>query len=195
MIRRHFLVFVQAAFLLGCSNSVANDNSQPPQMPAGSAIITTQGGVVTLPNVATVTFPANSFSVPTQVQISQVPTQALDEDFSGIISLFSASSVSSSSVQVSMGTSQPAGLVNVTLVAPALYTSGRPRGFQVGIMAAVENEGDMELVYPTFELVHASVDQTLSTASIDIDAGFFSRQDTAGRHLGIFTLVLRPGPN
>jgi hypothetical protein len=142
----------------------------PPPAPApGTGVIGASGGVVILPTVAELSFPAGSVPAGTSIQIIDVVTPTNDADFTNSEIFTGVKNIAGRSAEVRVQGVQPTLGVNVKIFVPAAYTTNLPSGQNVRVLSLSDNESDLEERTSLYEIINPSVN--FSDSSISFIAG------------------------
>lgn len=156
-------------------------------------VIPVTGGSVTLPDIGTITFPADAFDNDTPVLVSAGADAEVGATFAETTAIFRTSSRLAYEVTVATGSLPPkSDTIDVRLNLPADFNAQVPAGYGIELFALVEQSSDLESGHKSFELFESflSSDGNAIEASIP-GAAFFL--DASGEYTAVFTLAPTPG--
>lgn len=158
-----------------------------------SATVTMQvpisGGTVVLPNVATIFFPASSFTVATDVSVTTSSSTEIGDIFANTSAIFAPGSRLNHDIRINIGVMPINGdvsSVDVSVTVPAAFVAALADGYDVEVFALISNNGGEEN-YVSFDLITGAFDANVGTVAATIPAGAFVDAHTLD---GTFELVL-----
>ncbi len=150
----HILVFVLVLTVQGCGGSSDSGASST----GGPRTVSSQGGTVTLPGVASVTFPAGAFATSQTVQIAATSSPETNEDFVRSGDIFSAGPRFSSEVRINTGNIASQTDFTVDINVPDSFLASLPQGSEIQLFAQIFQQGGEETL-DSFELFPSVYDQ------------------------------------
>ena len=146
-----------------------------------TAPISTEGGTVTLPNYASVTFPANAFSSQTTVEVSAVSFPEDLKFFEQSTAIFETGVKLGYNIVIHTGAVSPTKEFTVVLTIPDVFTNTVPLGSSIEAFAQLwEDGGADEEILDNFELVDSVLDPTAAKVEINLLALYFTDERTPG---------------
>lgn len=164
----------------------------PIGLPTARAEIPTTGGGIDLPTVATVRFPAGSFSQSRSVSVGATAEPDVDQVFQETGGSFSAAVRLPYEVRINVGESQPLQDVEVSIAVPDSFRASIPSGSEIRVLGrnywADETEAE-----DTVELLPDRFSPAATWATLVIPRYFFSNAYTAdGTYEAVLLLTTTP---
>lgn len=157
------------------------------------AVVPSTGGSVTLPGIATVTFPSDAFANHTRVEVSSGRDASIAALFEEFASIFRPSSRLAYEVTVTTGALPPLSeTFDVRLDLPADFLAQVPEGHGIELFSILEQESDQSFPYQTFELFESHLTETGNGIVATVPGAVFFL-DSDGAYKAVFTLTPTPG--
>lgn len=190
---RVFLASALLVLITACGGG-GSDSPAPSAPPPGSASIAPGGGTVSLPSVAEFSFPPGAFAAATSVQLSQVATATLPQEYGFNTGIFYAQSALSNAVVITLGQTEPVGNVTAKITLPSSFIAAKPPNTAFAVIAATINASEFEGPYDTYELIDPVFNAASSQLTFVADASYFTQRDANNNVVGRFVVVVVPGP-
>lgn len=157
--------------------------------PTVTALISVEGGTVTLPNYAAVIFPADAFSIQTTVEVAAVSLPEDADFFQQSTAIFDTGLKLGYNIVIHTGTVNPTEAITVALTIPAVFTNTVPSASTIQAFARLWADGGEDIL-DNFELVDSILDVATKTVEISLHPAFFTdERDAEGQYEAVVTLA------
>lgn len=183
---RNYLVFAVSLLFAACGGGINDSNTGSTTPPPGNstptstdtaqATIPASGGSITLPSVATITFPNGSFNNNQSVTIAKTSEQSTADTFTDSASIFGVSQRIPYEIRLNTGASVPADGVEVTITVPSDFLSKVQSNEVVEVFVQVPQAGADNENLDVFTLVPSTFDATKGTVTVTLPPAVFSNQ-------------------
>jgi hypothetical protein len=166
-------------FSLGRTFTIIDRNTTdsvcpPPQQ---TGVITPNGGTISIPGLATITFPAGAFLFDTSVNVSITQAAETQEDFDITTAILSADSRLPFEVRINSGSVASSTTFQVTVQVPGSFLSQLPNNAQLQVFAQIFEDGGEETL-DSFELFPSSFDAVTKNIQVTLPAEAFTNRRT-----------------
>jgi murein DD-endopeptidase MepM/ murein hydrolase activator NlpD len=153
-----------------------------------SEIVTPAGGMLSLPGIGEISFPAGAFATDTNVQLSMTTDSKTQETFQETSVVLAAASRLPYELRVTTGNAQPLMDARVSFTVPASFRAAAPLGSEVRVFA--ENLWqDPDEALDTFEVFPDRFSTSEETVTASVSRSFFTNSLRADGAFELVTLL------
>lgn len=180
--------------MAGCRNEPSDPT--PAEKPDQTKTIGTQGGIITIDQATTITFPSGSFKADATVSITKSQNNAdLRTLFDEMAApLYGVEKRADYFLKIATNGKRPQRTVSVRLDVPPTLQSQLKEGLGFEVFALL-NQSVAEETMLNFDVVPSRWDAASRTLVVDLPAYYFDYQDNGSRYEATLTIGLVPGQN
>ena len=164
----------------------------PRPKPAVAATIPATGGVVTLPDYATVSFPSGVFPSAQKVTLSATSTEETKLDFDSTALMFEAGVRAKHELRINTGSVKPSTGFEAVIAVPKEFLDQVPANSEIKVFAQIFQDGGEEIL-DSFELFESTYSSANGTVTVTLPPeAFTNRRTIEASYEAVFLLATTP---